>query len=443
MTASFIRALNESDSRLHKESVLDKTLTAAKLGSVSAQISLGLTKACYNPMVTWGVKQVPSTVGIVDAQNPWTEFNTMLTDLHLRKLTGNAARDAIDTMSGRFDSDEWNSFCAAVLRKDLRAGISEKTVNKVCRGTEWEIPVFSCQLATDSTGNPEILRGKKRLEPKLDGVRVLMLCSVTDDGAAASAISYSRNGKVFENFSHVENSVLQIIDKMAGISGHTSFILDGEMIGQSFQELMKQARRKSDVKSDDTVFHVFDFIPLEDFSRGHWNTQQYKRVAILEKFRSLFDSVSNITLVPYLNVDLDTAEGQDVYHRYCQDMISAGLEGVMIKALDAPYECKRNKFWGKMKPVYDYDLIVIAIEEGTGKNVGRMGALVCEGTDDGKFIQVNVGSGFTDEQRDDYWKNQKSVIGQTAVIMADAITKNQDENYSLRFPRFKSFRDDK
>jgi DNA ligase-1 len=83
------------------------------------------------------------------------------------------------------------------------------------------------------------------------------------------------------------------------------------------------------------------------------------------------------------------------------------------------------------------------MEEGTGKNAGRLGALICEGIDDGKHIRVNVGSGFSDDERDDYWKNHKVVIGKTAVVLADAITKNQDGSYSLRFPRFKTWRDDK
>jgi DNA ligase-1 len=97
----------------------------------------------------------------------------------------------------------------------------------------------------------------------------------------------------------------------------------------------------------------------------------------------------------------------------------------------------------KLKPVYDYDLKVVAVEEGTGRNVGKLGALVCEGTDDDRLIRCNVGTGLTDAQRDDYWTNRSVIIGQTAVVLADAVTQNQDGSYSLRFPRFKTFRDDK
>jgi DNA ligase-1 len=124
-------------------------------------------------------------------------------------------------------------------------------------------------------------------------------------------------------------------------------------------------------------------------------------------------------------------------------MVNAGFEGIMIKELNSPYECKRNTFWMKWKPTITVDLTVVNIEEGTGRNKGRLGALVCEGIDDGKEIRVNVGSGYSDSDRDSYWADSNVVIGRTAEVLADAITQNQDGTYSLRFPRFVRFRDDK
>jgi DNA ligase-1 len=445
MSSSWIHKLNLSDSRLHKEDVIRQALEAATLGSVNAQMFLGLTHACYNPFITFAVRQVPSTEGITDALNPWEGFNDLLHLLYTRAITGNAARDAIAAMSIQFDSDEWNNFCAPVIRRDLRAGISEKTINKVVKGTKYQIPVFGCQLAANSEGRPE-MRSVKRLEPKLDGVRVLMMANISDAGDV-SVVSYSRNGKIFENFTHIENQIqdnfTKIVRTAATSNMSMGFVLDGEVIGNSFQELMRQARRKTDVQAEDSVFNVFDIIPLAAFREGHWNAQLSKRIKILESLRSVVDTMPNVELLPHLLVDLDTSEGRDQLDRYAADQVEAGFEGIMIKDLDAPYECKRSTSWMKYKPVYDYDLTVIGIEEGTGKNLGRMGALVCEGVDDSKHITVNVGSGYTDEERQSYWDNKDSVIGQTAVVMADAITQNRDGTYSLRFPRFKTFRDDK
>jgi len=444
MSASWINKLNESDSRLHKEDIILQALEASVLGSTNAQIFLGLTKACYNPYVTFGVRKVSDTVGIVDAENPWSEFNTLLTMLSQRDLSGNAALDAINEMSERFDSIEWNTFCAPVIRRDLRAGISDKTINKICKKTQYEIPIFGCQLATNSEGRPE-MKGTKRLEPKLDGVRVLMMV-IPGASEGITTVCYSRNGKVFDNFGHIEKQISDNFVKIA--RGHQNalingFVLDGEVIGNTFQELMRQARRKTDVQADDSVFNIFDIIPLSDFREGHWNAQLRKRIAILEHIRHVVDTMPNVELLPHIMVDLDTAAGKDQLERYAKDNVNAGFEGIMIKELEAPYICKRSTDWMKWKPTLTVDLEVVGVEEGTGRNLGRLGALVCHGVDDGKEITVNVGSGFSDTDRDDYYTNRNLVIGRTAEVLCDVITQNQDGTYSLRFPRFVRFRDDK
>ena len=445
MSASWIKKLNESDSRLHKEDVILQALEASVLGSRISQIFLGFTKACYNPYVTFGIRQVPDTVGITDAENPWDELNELMVQLSQRRLTGHAARDAVQNMAERFDSTEWNTFCAPVLRRDLRAGISDKTINKICKGTDYEVPIFGCQLATNSEGRPE-MKGIKRLEPKLDGVRVLLMVIPSEDGEVVT-ICFSRNGKQFDNFGHIENQVRENFHKLTRKAATSNlsmgFVMDGEVIGNTFQELMRQARRKTDVQAEDSVFNVFDILPLSAFREGHWNAQLSKRITILEDMRSIIDDMPNVELLPHIMVDLDTAAGVDQLQRYAKDQVNLGFEGIMIKNVDAPYVCKRSTDWMKWKPTITVDLEVVGVEEGTGRNEGRLGALVCAGQDDGKDITVNVGSGFSDTDRDEYWANSNHIIGRTAEILCDVITQNRDGTYSLRFPRFVRFRDDK
>ena len=137
---------------------------------------------------------------------------------------------------------------------------------------------------------------------------------------------------------------------------------------------------------------------------------------------------------------MSTTEGQDRFSEINKQAVAGGYEGIMIKDIDAPYQCKRSHAWLKMKPFIEVTLKVVNIEEGTGRNAGKLGALVCHGVDDGKESEVNVGSGLTDAMRDDIWKTS-DIIGDLVEVRADAITKNQDsETYSLRFPRFKGFR---
>jgi DNA ligase-1 len=438
VAADWIRDLESSDSRLHKEAVVEKALMAANLGSAGAQCFLFNCYQAYNPYYVFGVRQVPETEGLVNRPNPWTEFWALLENLRTRSVTGHRARDRIQAVAEQFDSEEWNGLARRVLIKDLRCGISEKTLNKVLKNTQWAIPVFSCQLAQDSTDQPSKLKGIKRLEVKLDGVRVLAVVS------GDTVNLYSRNGKPFENFPQIADAIAehrQVFQHGAGMGGR--FVLDGEIVGESFQKLMRQAHRKSDAQTDGMTYHVFDIIPLADFERGYWNAPQHKRIDMLDRARETLPADAAVQAMPGMLVDLDTAEGHDVMRRFAQASVEQGYEGIMIKSQDAPYECKRSSFWMKWKPVIEVSLEIIDVEQGTGRNAGRMGALVCSGHDDGRDIRVNVGSGFSDELRDQLWIDHtsgNSVVGSIVEVQADAVTQNQDGTYSLRFPRFKSFR---
>ena len=139
-------------------------------------------------------------------------------------------------------------------------------------------------------------------------------------------------------------------------------------------------------------------------------------------------------------VDLDTPEGQARFKQINSDAVAGGYEGIMIKEPAAPYECKRSHAWLKLKPFIEVSLEVINVEEGTGRNQGRLGALVCSGQDLGCAITVNVGSGFSDNDRTVFWADRDQLVGQIVEVRADAVTQNQDGTYSLRFPRFLRFR---
>jgi DNA ligase-1 len=221
-------------------------------------------------------------------------------------------------------------------------------------------------------------------------------------------------------------------------------VLDGEIMSDDFQSLMRQAQRKQNVQTDDCVYNIFDYLPFENFQTGLWSQVQANRYVFLDSVSEKIQDLDNIKVLetPML-VDLDTEEGHTEMTDYATECVNDGYEGIMIKDRFGVYECKRSTTWMKWKPVITVDLTVVGVEEGTGKNVGKLGAFICEGIDQGKEIHVNVGSGLTDKNREEFWKERDELVGQVVEIMADAVTKNQDitnDVYSLRFPRFERFR---
>ncbi len=425
-----IQRLEADNSRLAKEKILadamDEGLTYFFDG----------VRMCLDNLYTFGVKQVPIKETNDGQGLAWGNFKQLAESLYRRELTGHAARDAILLAMGVATQSQWNDFYRRILIKDLRCGVSEKTVNTVAKKSkhpEYAVPVFECMLAHDSANHESKLSGKKILQKKLDGVR----CLTVIDYENRTVTQYTRNGKVLENFSHITKYLEGFMDEFG-----RSYVLDGEIMSNTFQDLMKQVHRKDNVNAGDAVFNLFDIIPLAEFKQGKSSLGQKRRLNFIKNFENIFKDSGCIEVVPYIEVDLDTLVGEVEFKDYNKKMVNEGYEGIMIKDVDAVYECKRSASWLKMKPFIEVSLTVSAYEEGTGRNQGRLGALICEGEDDGKYIKVNVGSGFSDDQRIDFWQDKDTLIGQVLEVRADAATRNQDSEdiYSLRFPRFLRFR---
>ncbi len=412
---TLIRQLEKDNSRLHKEHLLEENLEFPNLQT-------GLLLA-LNPLITFGVKQIP--ISEKDGKGlDMDEFVLLCNALSTRGATGHAARDAIEEKMNKATMKQWNGWYRRILLKDLRCGVSEKTVNKVARklNLDFEIPIFGCMLASDGVKLEHKMVGENIIEYKYDGVRVVAI--VLNNVATL----YSRNGKEFPNFPHIEKALSK--------PEYEGLVFDGEVMSDNFQELMKQVYRKTDVDTSDAYLALFDVLTYEEWQSGISELNQIERKEQIEHMD--FDDC--IHKVAYTVVNLDEEKGQTKFKELNEAALQRGYEGLMVKPTDGLYECKRSTQWLKIKPFIEVTLEVIDVEEGTGKNEGTTGALVCEGTDDGTFINVNVGSGLTDKDRENIWSNKNDVIGQLVEIRADAITQNQDKTYSLRFPRFKTFR---
>ena len=423
-----IARLEADNSRLAKEQVILEAMEEG-LDEFFEGVRMAL-----DPLVTFGVKAVPERSDVLTGQGlDWTTFKVLANQLINRELTGHAARDAIELAMSVATTEQWNGFYRRILIKDLRCGMSEKTVNKVAKDfPQYAVPIFGCQLAHDGANHPKKMTGVKQIEVKLDGVRVLAVCK------GGKVELFSRNGKQFHNFPHI---IAEIENVLSCTPAPYDCVLDGEVMSADFQDLMKQLQRKDGKKATDAVLHLFDFIPLENFLAGSWDKDQttrsnYVKYWVLENN----DILEHVVACEWEDVDLDTPEGEQRFKDINAAAVEGGYEGVMIKDVTAPYECKRSHAWLKAKPFIEVTLEVVGVEEGTGRNEGKLGAVVCSGEDDGKNIRVNVGSGFTDDNRSVFWTGRNDLIGQLVEVRADAVTQNQDGTYSLRFPRFKTFR---
>lgn len=432
-----IKLLESTNSRLDKEAIVKKA------AQDNEEEFFEGARLALSKFVTFGVKKVPTFTGPDGQGLPWVAFKELCHLLATRQLTGHDARDAIELALSASTEEQWNGWYRRILIKDLRCGTSEATINKVLADFPniEPVPLFECMLAHDGAKHEKKIKGKKLLEIKLDGVRVLTIIDVD----SKTVTQYTRNGKLLENFSHITSALEQNIECF-----DRSYVLDGEMISASFQQLMTQVHRKSDVKATDAVLMLFDILPLSEFMNGKSTLGQKRRRKVLEGFRPVFEKLSlipamktgcMIDIVPQIEVDLDTAEGRQQFNDYNKKAIADGFEGIMIKDVDAKYECKRSAHWLKQKPFIEVSLKIVGVEEGTGKYAGKLGAIICEGVEDDKLIKTNCGSGFSDDQREELFENQgAALLGQIVEIRADAITQNQDGSYSLRFPRFKTFR---
>ena len=422
-----IAELESDNSRLFKESVVEREAQAG-----NTEFFAG-ARLALDSMVTFGLKQIKEKTDADGAGLDWETFSLVITGFVNRSLTGNLARDTVDKLIASATRDQWNNWYRRILIKDLRCGVSEKTVNNVVKKkyVQFSIPVFSCQLAHDSNNHESKVSGEKSIEVKLDGVRVI---SIVYPGGRVD--QFSRNGKELVNFPHIREQLSKTVDVF-----QEPMVFDGEVMSSSFQDLMKQIHRKDNVQANDAVLHLFDMVPLQDFEQGICYVPQHLRTDSLTAWHNIHqNSMPNVSVLDSEVVDLDTVAGQERYSAINKMAIAGGYEGIMIKDINAIYECKRSTSWLKLKPFIEVTLGVADVEEGTGRNVGRLGALVCTGIDDGKEITVNVGSGFSDSDRDSIWADRSMVIGQLVEVRADAVTQNQDGTYSLRFPRFKTFR---
>lgn len=345
-------------------------------------------------------------------QDIWDRFFVVADACERKELSGNAAIAAFqEVFSQTLVEDEL--WMRRVLLKKSATGLARTTTNNVFPGL---IKVFKVQLAekwSDKTASK--LPDRIMIEPKLDGIRSL---SVVKDGTCEM---WSRSGKQFTNFDDTLGAELAKLP---------NGVYDGEIMSENFTALMRQVRRKTDVDVSDSYLAIFDFITLDEWETRVGVHPMTHRRAHLEKI-FYENQLDNVFLVEQKEIDNDLSQVI-----VCQrDWESQGFEGAMVKNPDAPYNFGRSDAVLKVKSFHDIDLEVIGFKEGTGRHIGRLGSILvdCNG------VEVNVGSGFKDDQRTEIWDNRDDYLGVTAECRYQEMT----DDGSLRFPTFVCWRVDK
>ena len=278
-----IQELETDNSRLFKEGVVQN--------NISNQEFVEGLKYALNPLITFGVRQIP----LSSEDGPglsFEQFEAIAKKLIDREITGNAAKEIIEFMISLATVEQWNHWYSRILLKDLKCGVSEKTVNKIQKDT---IPMFGCMLARDGAKDEKRLVGQVLIENKYDGVRCIAIVQNN------SATLYSRNGKVFPNFPHIEEALSK--------PHFNNMVFDGEIMSDNFQALMKQVYRKTDVDTSDAYLALFDVLDLEEYNKGKGSLNTLERKQVLENMA--FDDC--IREVEWTKVNLDTEGGQRIF----------------------------------------------------------------------------------------------------------------------------------
>lgn len=443
-----IQALEATSSRNEKEALLAESFLRGDREFFAA------AQVCLDPIVTFGIKKVTVVDGEEDDGSlGFVDFMKFAERLRKRELTGNAAISAMHEACNRSNTVVWNTFYRRILLKDFKAGFDHSTINRVLdkigtpEAMQFRVPVFSCQLAKNGDEHQNKMVGKKFLDVKLNGVRLLTVVDVD----SKTVTQYTRNGNENTNFPHLR-------EQFESLLGHLPFsvVFDGEVCGRTFQELMSQLNRGTDINTTHHKLSLFDMIPLADFKKGKCAITQRKRHETLCGLIPIFqeEKMISVSVLPKIEVDLDTDEGRARMKQFQQEVLDAAkaagdenvFEGFMIKDVDAPYVSKKGTNWLKWKPWISVDLEVIGVEAGDpeGKYAHTLGALVCRGVDEGKLIETNVSSGISDKQRDEWWNDPSLIVGYIVELHADEITQNKDAKgtdvFSLRFPAFNAVR---
>lgn len=372
----------------------------------------------FNPYKSFHVVKVPKIKkenrNPIDPKESWKQFILNADRCSKREITGNAA---IELMKETFrqSSELQEKWMRKILKKSLGIGISTKTINKVQPNL---IPTFEVSLAHKF--ERKRMSDWVYIEPKLDGIRCL---AVVKNGEAKL---FTRQGKLVTNF---DDTVGKELSRLP------SGCYDGEIMSNDFTDLMRQVYRKDDKDISDVYFAIFDYLTLDEWDKKDQTSILKIRKSTLSDIINLAHKEKSLKYLKQVRYEPELMPSDNALKKSHDRWVSQGYEGIMIKDTDAQYCFGRDWSVMKYKVFFDADCEIIALQEGTGKHSGKLGSFLV----DYKGVEVNVGSGLTDELRESIWKDPDSHIGRIIEVRYQEETPDG----SLRFPTFVCFRNDK
>lgn len=394
-------------------------------------LAIRLIHAAMDPYRVYGVRKYDAPKTVREEENRYDVLFALLDNLVERKITGNAAQDSITAVLAGF-SEEEGQYISRIFDKDLRAGFSADTFNKIFPKNK--IPTFDVMLADVYETDEEVKANVKFpciAEAKYDGERTIAV--VTQKGVTY----YSRSGKEAK---HVDGLFDNDLQDMRATVGY-DIVVDGERYASNFTETMNAKKSGKSEAKENLRFYAFYLMSLED-----WRNQK-SRHSMEESRKWLTEVIKASNCQKVLLSKGIYAQTADDAEKFYRDMVSEGFEGLILKQLDAKYEWDRSSNWIKWKPFFDADARVIGFYTGREKTrlENTLGGIIVAGyTEDGTYFETNVGSGFSDDLRYEIWNNQEKYLGTTAVIKYQEVSRAKNKDVaSLRFPTFERFRDDK
>jgi DNA ligase-1 len=405
-----IEQLSNTSSLKQKAEILENNKSNKRL--------MELLEACYNFERKFFIKKfdpkpLPPQYPELDQHQ---EFLNLLSKLEKREIVGNQAKFEVEHLFSAC-SERQAKWYARVLRKDLKAGVSEDTIAEYVA-----IPQFDVQLAKDGKSckkAKEIIAKGAYLSPKFDGYRCL---AIIEDGVVSL---HSRKGTLYVNFTSIEESLA-----MAFPIG--KYVLDGEIMSDDFQSMQKSAfASKRGTTVGDVKFHVFDLVDYNEWKSENFIETKSTRYNKLRLLSAQFPS--NVVLVDQ-KVVYDIADVLVAEQLY----LSQGFEGAMT-CPDIPYYLgKKSNRLLKWKTMVSEDCEIIGFYEGKDdtKHEGRLGGFRLR-QEDGQ--ECECGSGFSDEDREYIWNNRSEFLGRIIEVKYQEKTNHG----IMRFPVFIRYRDDK